>query len=637
MRRLPAMLVALTLSSVTAMAEKLPVESFASLPYMHTARLSPDGKRLAAWINVKGLSHITVLELGSGGAPESVMSTDNKERRFSWFDWASNERLLVAIRYPDNIYGTDVVETELYSVRYDGEGFLNLMKPGRNAQWVPQIKDRVVDLLPDDPDHILLALDMKKANQMDVYRVNINNARRRRVERGYTRTRDFITDRQHRIRAQVTLSNGRREVRMKDPDGRNVRTLWTFDVLSRDAVSVLGFDQDPDTVYISAYHHGRRAIFKVDLGDPQLQRTLVYSDPEYDVEGTLLYSEKSQRVIGISNRRREDAYFIWDEEYRPLFEGVARALPDTHNLLIDISRDERLYIVLASNSTHPGTFYFGDRETGRLTPFAKRYPDLSPELLTDKTRVRYPAGDGTEVDGYLTLPPDYDDDVEVPAIVLPHGGPAARTNPGFDYWAAFLANRGYAVLEMDFRGSSGRGFQWMASAFANWDRITQQDIKDGVDYLVESGIADPARICIVGGSFGGYAAMIGAVKYSDVYRCAVSFAGVSDLVELRNRSRRFLNSELTEQQIGRITSRLKAASPISHAADVDIPLLLIHGATDRVVAVEHSRDMHDALEAAGKDVEYVELETGDHYLSHHFDRIRTFEIMDEFLSRHLVP
>jgi dipeptidyl aminopeptidase/acylaminoacyl peptidase len=292
-------------------------------------------------------------------------------------------------------------------------------------------------------------------------------------------------------------------------------------------------------------------------------------------------------------------------------------------------------VLYASSPTHPGTFYLGDRAKRQLAPFAERYPQLKGIQLAGKTKVHYPSKDGLSIDGYLTLPVTRKEGQRLPAIVFPHGGPAARTLTTFDYWTEFFANRGYAVLEMDFRGSSGQGFEWMASAFANWDQITQQDIADGARYLVSEGIADPKRICIVGASFGGYAALTGAVKYPGLYKCAVSIAGVSDLVELRNRSRGFLNSEQVEAQIGHDSDRLREASPIRHAEAITQPVLLIHGKTDRVVEVGQSQAMYAELTKLDKPAKYVELESGDHYLSNYFDRVAAFKAMDEFLKQNL--
>jgi dipeptidyl aminopeptidase/acylaminoacyl peptidase len=538
------------------------------------------------------------------------------------------------MRYPHQIVGTDVVETDLYSVRYDGSELLNMVDT-RRSKWVPQFRDRVIDYLEDDPEHVLMALDLDQPAVMDLYKVNVNTARRSRVLRGRENVVAWMTDRQQRVRAMVTLLHGKYVIQVREIEGRQWRTLWEYEAFTPDVITPMGFDWDPNILYARGYHDGRFAVFKVDLEDAELTKQLMHSNPKYDVEGSLIYSTHQKKVLGIRDARHSGGYVIWERDYEPVLRSVAMRLPHTRNLLVDTSRDESRFILIARNDTHPGTFYYGDRKTGELTGFARRYPQLHPEVLAQKKKVQYVAADGQRIDGYLTLPRDAEPGVKLPTIIHPHGGPAQRTQQGFDYWSAFFADRGYAVLQMDFRGSSGSGYEFMASAFQNWDTVTQMDIADGTRYMIEKGIADPDRICIVGGSFGGYAALMGVAAAGGLYKCAISFAGVSDLVAVRDRARRFVNAELTVGQIGSRGRDLRAASPVFLVENIDDPVLLIHGATDRVVDVDQSRDMFEAMKSAGKVVEYVELPTGNHYLSNHFDRIQTFELMEAFLAKHL--
>lgn len=227
-----------------------------------------------------------------------------------------------------------------------------------------------------------------------------------------------------------------------------------------------------------------------------------------------------------------------------------------------------------------------------------------------------------------------------PLILLPHGGPASRNVLNFDYWTQFLASRGWAVLQVNFRGSSGYGKEFLQAGFQRWGLEMQDDLTDAAQYAIEQGIADPERICIVGGSYGGYAALMGVVKTQDLYRCAVSFAGVSDLRSLLKDKRQFLGYELgSERQLGAWWSdrdRLKATSPVNHADKIRTPLLIVHGAEDRTVPVEQSRAMVEALRDAGfTRLRYVELPDGDHYLSRQDDRVTFFREMERFLATHL--
>ena len=623
------------LAAVTQLsADPLSVEAFASLPSVQSVRISPDGKRLAALVNSNGISLVTTLRIGSKERMKPVISTDNKKFSISWYNWANNEKLLISMRYPHRIMRTGTVETDLYSVKHDGSELQNMLDT-RRANWVPQFRDRIIDFLEEEPDHVLMALDMDQPGVRDLYKVNVNTGKRTRVQRGRKNVISWMTDRQHRIRGLLTLIHKKYSVQVREVDGTKWRTLWEYQAFSDSVVSLMGFDWDPNILYVRAYHDGRYAVFKVDLRDENLTKKLMHSHPKYDVEGGLIYSSRQKKVLGIRDSRQSNGYVIWDVEMKRIFENLSESLPDTDNFLVDTSLDESRYIILATNDTHPGTFYFGDRNTGELSQFAKRYPLLGPDVLASKKRIQYVAADGQVIDGYLTLPRNFQPGTKLPAIVHPHGGPASRTRPGFDYWSSFFADRGYAVLQMDFRGSSGSGYEFMASAYKNWDTVTQGDIADGTRYLINQGIADPDRICIVGSSFGGYAALMGVASAGDLYQCAISFAGVSDLLALRNLARRFMNSELLEGQIGSRSRDLRAASPISLVENIDDPVLLIHGANDRVVDVDQSRDMYEAMKSADKAVEYVELPHGNHNLSNHFDRIQTFKLMEAFLAKHI--
>jgi dipeptidyl aminopeptidase/acylaminoacyl peptidase len=258
---------------------------------------------------------------------------------------------------------------------------------------------------------------------------------------------------------------------------------------------------------------------------------------------------------------------------------------------------------------------------------------LVPEVLTEHKFVTYTARDGTELEGYLTLPLNVDG--PVPTILHPHGGPGARESDGFDYWTSFFANQGYAVFRPNFRGSTGYGYEFAQSQMKGWGLTMQDDLTDAANWLVEQNIAKPERMCIVGASYGGYAAAMAAVKTPDLFRCAISFAGVTNLKKLVINSRKYTNNKFVKNQIGDDMADLEARSPYYQAKKVKIPILFLHGEDDRIVDVEQSRMMVDELKNLDKPVEYIELEMGDHYLSIQRNRHVAFKAMGLFLKTHL--
>jgi len=269
-----------------------------------------------------------------------------------------------------------------------------------------------------------------------------------------------------------------------------------------------------------------------------------------------------------------------------------------------------------------------------LKIIAYKYSKLAPDLLSKKEKVSYKARDGLAIEGYLTLPKG-DKTENLPTIIFPHGGPISYDGSGFDYWTQYFANKGYAVFQMNFRGSSGYGHDFMKQGIASWGQAMQDDVEDGTRWLINEGIADKGKVCIIGASYGGYAALMGGVKTPDLYQCIVSFAGVSDVEQLVKSHRRYTNYDIVKKQIGSDYDKLWDASPLKHAKKITKPVLLIHGSKDRVVDHDHSEDMYSKLKRKKKTVKYIELEGADHYLSNNGHRLETFNAIDQFLDKYL--
>ena len=306
----------------------------------------------------------------------------------------------------------------------------------------------------------------------------------------------------------------------------------------------------------------------------------------------------------------------------------------------DLSRQK--VIVKVDGPFQPSAFYLLDRSTHKATKIATTYRELTQADLGQVKPYPYKARDGLDIPGYLTLPPGKQPK-NLPVVIMPHGGPMARDSLGFDWWAQFLANRGYAVLQPNFRGSSGYGEKFLEAGYGQWGLKMQDDVTDGVKKLIADGIADPKRICIVGGSYGGYAALAGAAFTPDLYACAASWAGVSDLGEfLRTRSqdygRDFAMISSWSHFIGDRyddSDKLDAASPAKNAARIKCPILLMHGTADSTVRINQSEIMRRALERAGKKVEFIEFEKETHYMETADTRIRVLQALEKFLAANI--
>jgi len=534
-----------------------------------------------------------------------------------------------------------VQETRLLAINRDGTEPINVVKVNYTQsgadEWISQFRDDVIDYLWDDRNHVLVSADLDTPGAPSVYRINIYTGKKKRILRSNRPIRNWITDSQGNVRVGVGYSEADYKVIVGDLRGRKWRHAWHFNLLKSYAIRPMGFGADPNILYIRYRHEGRAAVFSVDIGREALEKELVFSDPEYDIEGSLIVSTRTREAVGVYYVSDTGRSHYWDGAAKAYQAAVDKALPDTINYIVSTSRDESRYVVFATSTTVPGTYYLGERENGRIVKILDNYPELNERNLAGKQPVTYRARDGLEIQGYLTLPRG-ERDRPLPAVIYPHGGPSVRDALAFDYWTEFFASRGYAVLQMNFRGSGGYGSSHTAAGTRRWGLEMQDDITDGAMWLVNEGIADPRRMSIVGASYGGYAALMGAAKTPELFQCAVSFAGVSDLTLLLNSSIWFMNRALVKAQIGdawRDRGRLNATSPLSQVDRISIPILIAHGNKDRVVDIAHSNRMAKALKSIGKVCDYLELEDGDHGLTLQRNRTMLFERMASFLESHL--
>ena len=445
---------------------------------------------------------------------------------------------------------------------------------------------------------------------------------------------DLIVDRQNRLRLGMGADDTKGFYRLLDLRTNKWRRIWEYEIFDEPGILPLGFAVDPNQLYVRADHNGRYAIFKVDVSKPDLPRELVYSDPNYDIEGSLIYSQKTNDVIGVFHSEAEGFKVFFDAKLQAFQRGLDKAIPNAYNQVVNFSADERKYILFTSNPKEPGAYYLGDRDTKSLTFVLDEYPLLYNQPLSGKQKITYQSRDKIKIEAYLTMPHS-GIKADNPAIILPHGGPMARDYGGFNWFVEFFASRGYVVLQPNFRGSSGYGFQFAMQSMGDWGGAMQDDLADAATWLIANHSVDSQSICILGGSYGGYAALMGAAKQQHIFKCAASLAGVSDLNLLLRKAQRFSNYDFVERMIGDNRNKNRKRSPITYAEKINIPVMMIHGDQDLVVDVEQSRNMHKALLKHNKQVEYIELKNGNHHMSIEANRLLVLSSLERFLNQHI--
>ncbi|GAA4874626.1 alpha/beta hydrolase family protein [Ferrimonas pelagia] len=616
------------------------VADFVSLPNYSQLQLSPSGQYLSA-LRLYGDDQVLVVTDLKARETQGVLRVDNLQNKLNWYHWASDDTLLFSVetirrdndaryairRLQKMTLGKDSRPRPVVRLR-DTHGQIGLVH-------TPQFTDRVIDFLPDDPDHVLLALDLDTPNLPAIYQVNIHNGREKRLQPardGYDR---WWTDRQHRIRLGYGRNKKQEYYRLNDIDGDGHRTLWDNDPEFKRSLSILGFGLDPNELYISAPHEKRRAVFKVDLTSESLERTLVLSDPQYNLYGSLLYSPVSGEAVGLSAPDRVHGTRYWSKEYLSLQRALDKALPDDNNALIAFSADQQKYILKSRTRISPGDYYLGDRSKGSLDYIGSELPGVTDANFAGHQRTQFETLEGRVFDGYLTLPIGYDGKRPLPTLLLPFNGPASSVPGSYDKWSALLASRGFAVYQPDLSFQISDGSHTTGRLLGERGEQLQHELIDIMDYLIETGVADPKQICLIGRGNSALLNLLTAAQYPDRVHCTASFGAITDIPMLRSQSESFVNGDIVRRNLDHSKPRHRSHSPVNLADKLSQPQLLVHGTDDRIATIEHSERLHQALLRAKQPVELVTLEASDTALENQTHRVQAMSALVAFLEKNL--
>jgi dipeptidyl aminopeptidase/acylaminoacyl peptidase len=606
-------------------------QAFGSAPAMWGAKLSPDGSKVSfIRMHEQGATVAVVLDMVTGKA-RVILGGDRDRFDITWCDWVNSERLLCGLRGvvldPPSAYAL----TRLVAVNHDSSNMKVLMDY-RLRDTFAQFQDRVVDWLPDDDRHVLVQVpseDGTGVSRLDVYAGDLVTEEHVRGS-----TYEWVSDGHGvpRLYHVFTTTEQRWDVREKPEQDAAWSTLHGARLEDADdTFSPIGFAENRNELLYLDRHEGREALFGMDLANDR-QTRLIYAHPTVDVSSVLSFG-KYRRLVAAAYVTDRPHLQFFDRRVADIHALLSRTLPNKQISVFDEDWGQRYYLVHAGSDLDSGTYYRFDAEKRELVPISSAYPTLKGRQLVPMREIHYPAKDGTQIQAYLTLPAG-DASGHKPTIILPHGGPSARDYESYDFLVQFLAANGYAVLQSNYRGSGGYGEEWQGTgAFRNW-RVAVGDIIDGADHLVREGIADPDRICAIGWSYGGYAALMSAIEQPKRFRCVVSIAGVSDPLELGFNVRRFVGGR-TEQVFIGVGDEAKAGSPKQRAAELAAPVLLAHGQRDINVPFAQSQSLARSLTRAKKDVQFIEYEFAQHSIEQERYRIDLLTRVGDFLGQHL--
>ncbi|HYV90988.1 MAG TPA: S9 family peptidase [Chitinophagales bacterium] len=607
------------------MPAKIPLEDFFRNPEKTRFQISPNGDYLsymAPWQNRLNVFTRTI------DSDEEQRVTNETERSVAGYFWGSNNRIVFL-----KDKGGDE-NFHLYSVSVDG-------KDERDLTPFDGITVQIIDDLEESDDEVIIGMNQRNKEIFDAYRLNIHTGVLALEAENPGNITDWITDHDGEIRIAITTDGVNNSFLHREKKSDPFKVLLTTNF--RESVSPLFFTFDNKQLYaLSNLTRDKAAIVLFDL-DEGKEIEVLFQHGEVDLGG-LSYSRKRKVLTNyfFMDWKRQTVFL--DPETEKIYKRIEKELGDDEIVLTSQNKEETKFLVRTHSDRSLGAYYLYDVQSDQLTHLAEVSPWLKKEVLATMKPVTYTSRDGFTIHGYLTLPIDKHGAAEgsaaLPVVVNPHGGPWVRDAWGFNPEVQFLANRGYAVFQINYRGSTGYGKKFWQSSFKQWGKKMQDDISDGVKWLIDEGIADKKRIAIYGGSYGGYATLAGLTFTPDLYCCGIDYVGVSNLFTFMNTIPPYWKPylEMMYEMVGNPTTEkelLHEASPVFHVDKIKVPLLVAQGANDPRVNINESNQIVEALKKKGVEVEYIVKDNEGHGFHNEENRFDFYRAMEKFLAAHL--
>jgi dipeptidyl aminopeptidase/acylaminoacyl peptidase len=605
--------------STTGRSKLIPLRDFFRNPEQSGFQVSPDGNSISFMQPYQNRMNVFVRPRAGG---EAVRVTSETERDVAGYFWKGSNRI---------VYVKDFKGDENYhvvAVNADGENLVDLTP-------FEKVQASIIDDRYDNDDEMLISMNKRNPEVFDVYRVDLNTKQLTLIAENPGNVTGWVTDHTGCIRLALATDGVDSSILHRPDEKTPFKTVITTNF--KEQIQPLFFDFDNRLMFASSnINRDKAAIVRLDPTTAK-EESIIFQHPEVDVAG-LGWSRKRKvyTEVQFSTWKRERKFF--DAEMEAIQSDLEKQLPGYEVDLQSGNRDENIFVVAAWSDRTMGVRYLYDATSKNLTKLAEIAPWLPEGDLAEMKPITYRSRDGLTIHGYLTLPRG--ETKNLPLIVNPHGGPWARDGWGYNPEVQFLANRGYAVMQMNFRGSTGYGRAFWEASFKQWGKKMQDDVTDGVKFAVAQGIADPKRVCIYGGSYGGYCALAGLAFTPDLYACGVDYVGVSNLFTflktippywkpLLDMFYEMVGNPETDKEL------LAEASPVLHADNIRVPLLIAQGAQDPRVNIDESDQMVAALKKHGIAVEYLVKDNEGHGFHNEENRFEFYEAMEKFLKKHL--
>lgn len=627
--KMPIILIAILLLSFYGCKEKIekaPVialEDFFKNPEKSRYQIFPDGKYYSYMAPYQKRMNIFVQERGKDSIIQLTKETD---RDIAGYFWPNNSQIL----YVKDQGGNE--NFWLYGVNNDGTNEVCYTE-------FEGVRTQIIDDLPDIEEEVIIGLNKRNPQVFDPYRLNIKTGEMKMIAENPGNIDGWIFDYNGKLRAASAVEGVNNSLLYRETEEDEWKTVITTSFKESLAPSFFTFD-NKNLIAISNLNRDKSAVVEFDIANGKELKVL-YENPDYDVDG-VSFSRKRKVLTAATYTSWKQEMHFFDDESKKLFDRLEKDLGQYQLGVSAISKDENVLIIRTYSDRSLGAYYIYDREKDKLDKITDVSPWINENDMATVNPIKYNSRDGLTINGYLTLPKGYTMETakNLPVVVNPHGGPWARDGWGFNPEIQFLANRGYAVFQMNFRGSTGYGKEFWMKSFKQWGKTMQNDITDGVEWLINEGIADKERIAIYGGSYGGYATLAGVTFTPDLYACGVDYVGVSSIFSWINAIPAYWEPyrKMLYEMVGDPVADsllLAEASPLFHVDKIKVPMLVAQGANDPRVPKPESDQIVEALKGKGIAVEYIVKDNEGHGFRNEENRFDFYRAMEKFLVQHI--
>ncbi len=605
-------------------AKLIPLEDFFKNPEKTSYQISPDGSYFSFKAPYENRMNIFIQKRGSDEATRLTSETD---RDISGYFWPNNEQILYL---KDN--GGDE-NYKLYGVNIDGTNPVCFTD-------FDGVRTTIIDDLPDIPGEVIIGLNKRNPQVFDPYRLNLETGEMTMLAENPGNIQGWMFDHDGKLRVAFAIVDGvNTSILYRDTEDDDWKDVLTTSFKESMSPYFFTFD-NKNVIGTSNLGRDKSAVVEFDIANGKEMKVL-YENPDYDVEG-VYYSRKRKVLTSASYTSWKRERHFFDKETEQLLARLEKDLGNYEIGITSYNKNEDVFIIRTYSDRSLGSYYIYDKNADKLDKIVDVSPWINENEMATVTPITFQSRDGMTIHGYLTLPKGYTMETakNLPVVVNPHGGPWYRDGWGFNPEIQFLANRGYAVLQMNFRGSTGYGKAFWEASFKKWGQEMQDDITDGTNWLIEKGIGDPDRIAIYGGSYGGYATLMGLVKEPELYAAGVDYVGVSNMFTFMKTIPPYWKPmlDMMYEMVGdpvKDSLMLREVSPVFQVDKITAPLFIAQGANDPRVNKDESDQMVKAMKDRGVDVEYLVKDNEGHGFHNEENRFEFYRSMEAFLAKHL--